>query len=138
MLAQQTDSITSAELDILRVHERAKDLELAWRLCQLLRSNAIVFVNQLAMLAGGVGETSRIDALENAIRKAQLHGHSLRGSVIASDAFFPFPDSIELIASNGGAVVLSPAGSKNDGEVQKKADELGVELIFMPARHFRH
>jgi phosphoribosylaminoimidazolecarboxamide formyltransferase/IMP cyclohydrolase len=81
---------------------------------------------------------SRVDSVELAIRKATFHGHLLNGAVAASDAFFPFADSIETLSQAGITAVVSPAGSRRDSEVQAAADARGVSLFFASDRHFRH
>ncbi|MCB0321101.1 MAG: bifunctional phosphoribosylaminoimidazolecarboxamide formyltransferase/IMP cyclohydrolase, partial [Bdellovibrionales bacterium] len=118
--------------------ELLHDLELAWCLVGPIKSNAVAFVKDQQLLASGGGQTSRIDAVEVAIYKAKEHGHDLRGAVASSDAFFPFPDSIERLAEVGIQAVVTPGGSVKDPLVIEKAKELGVTLIFTPERHFRH
>jgi phosphoribosylaminoimidazolecarboxamide formyltransferase/IMP cyclohydrolase len=81
---------------------------------------------------------SRIDSIELAISKAKTHGHLLSGAVAASDAFFPFPDSIEALASEGIRCVVSPAGARRDDEVKAVANERDISLFFAADRHFRH
>jgi phosphoribosylaminoimidazolecarboxamide formyltransferase/IMP cyclohydrolase len=81
---------------------------------------------------------SRVDSVELAIKKATLHGHLLDGAVAASDAFFPFADSIETLSQAGVKAVVSPAGSRRDTEVQAAADSCAVSLFFTSDRHFRH
>ena len=102
------------------------------------KSNAVVLCNQNQTLGIGCGQTSRVGAVEIAVANAERFGHSLEGSVMASDAFFPFSDSVEEAAKVGVKVVVQPGGSVKDGEVIKKADELGIAMVFTGKRHFRH
>jgi phosphoribosylaminoimidazolecarboxamide formyltransferase/IMP cyclohydrolase len=81
---------------------------------------------------------SRIDSVELAIRKAKLHGHLLSGAVAASDAFFPFSDSVEALAAEGITCVVAPAGAKRDDEVKAVAEGKNISLFFATHRHFRH
>ena len=81
---------------------------------------------------------SRIDSVEVAIHKAKTHEHGLRGAVAASDAFFPFPDCIEMLAKEGVTAVIAPSGAKRDAESVAMADKLNVALVFAKDRHFRH
>jgi phosphoribosylaminoimidazolecarboxamide formyltransferase/IMP cyclohydrolase len=103
-----------------------------------VKSNAIVLVKDGLLVGVGAGQMSRIDSIETAIRKATFHGHLLQGAVAASDAFFPFSDSIDALADVGVTCVVSPGGAKRDEEVKAKAIERGVSLFFAATRHFRH
>ncbi len=114
------------------------DLDLAWRIVGHVKSNAIVLVRDGLLVGVGAGQMSRVDSVELAIRKATVHGHLLDGAVAASDAFFPFADSIETLSQAGITAVVSPAGSRRDGDVQAAADARGVSLFFASDRHFRH
>jgi phosphoribosylaminoimidazolecarboxamide formyltransferase/IMP cyclohydrolase len=111
------------------------DLELAWAVCRHVKSNAIVLANGGAVVGVGAGQMSRVDAVEIALRKA---GDRARGAALASDAFFPFADSIELAAAAGVAAVIQPGGSRRDDEVIAACDRHGVPMIFTGRRHFRH
>lgn len=115
-----------------------RDLNLAWVLCAHVKSNAIVIVKDGQLLASGGGQMSRVDATEVAIMKAKKHGHDMEGAVAASDAFFPFSDCVELLAEAGVKAVVSPSGSRNDGEVIADSDKLGLSLLHAECRHFRH
>jgi len=97
-----------------------------------------VLVKNGLLVGVGAGQMSRIDSIETAIRKAISHGHLLDGAVAASDAFFPFPDSIEALADVGVTCVVSPSGAKRDDDVRAKAAERGMSLVFASTRHFRH
>ncbi len=111
------------------------DLEFAWKVSKFIRSNAIVIAKDKMTVGIGAGQMSRIDAVAIALKKAQ--GRE-RGGVLASDAFFPFRDSIDLAASAGITAVIEPGGSIRDEEIIKACDEKGISLIFTGIRHFRH
>ena len=114
------------------------DLELAWAACAHVKSNAVVIVKNGMLVGTGAGQMSRIDSTELALSKASFHKHDLVGAVAASDAFFPFPDSLELLAERGIKAVIAPKGSRADAEVIATAKRLGVALFFTQDRHFRH
>ncbi|RMG42917.1 MAG: bifunctional phosphoribosylaminoimidazolecarboxamide formyltransferase/IMP cyclohydrolase PurH [Candidatus Dadabacteria bacterium] len=114
------------------------DLQFAWNLCAHVRSNAITVVKDQQLLAAGAGQMSRIDAARVALYKAEEHGHDLTGAVAASDAFFPFPDTIEALAHAGVKAIIAPGGSKRDDQVIKVACDLNITLLFSNDRHFRH
>jgi phosphoribosylaminoimidazolecarboxamide formyltransferase/IMP cyclohydrolase len=118
--------------------EELADLELAWRIVGHVKSNAIVLVRDGLLIGVGAGQMSRIDSVELAIRKAKEHGHLLNGAVAASDAFFPFPDSVETLAGEGITCVIAPAGARKDDEVKATASAKNVSLFFTSDRHFRH
>lgn len=113
-----------------------KDLLFAWRVVKHVRSNAIVIAKDGVTLSMGGGQTSRVDAVEIALKKAPPE--ELAGAVLASDAFFPFRDNIDLLAGKGIAAVIQPGGSKRDGEVIQACDEQGIAMTFTSIRHFRH
>ena len=115
-----------------------KDLIFAWKVVRHVKSNAIVYAKNGRTLGIGSGQTSRVDSSEIAIAKAEKEGLSLKDSAIASDAFFPFSDSIEAAAQAGVSVVIQPGGSIRDDEVIAKANELGLAMIFTGKRHFKH
>jgi phosphoribosylaminoimidazolecarboxamide formyltransferase/IMP cyclohydrolase len=110
-------------------------LEFAWRVCKFTRSNAIVFSSTQKTLGIGAGQTSRVDAAKIAIMKAR---ESLQGSVVASDAFLPFPDTLEVASEAGATALVQPGGSIRDDEVIGVADNLGMALVFTGTRYFRH
>jgi phosphoribosylaminoimidazolecarboxamide formyltransferase/IMP cyclohydrolase len=118
--------------------EELAALELAWRVCKHVGSNAIVVGNQRAILGVGAGQMSRVDAARIAVDKAREHDHDLAGSVAASDAFFPFPDGIEALAEAGVRAVIQPGGSIRDEQVVEACNRLGVAMVFTGRRHFRH
>jgi len=111
------------------------DLRFAWKVCKHVKSNAIVFAKEGATLGVGAGQMSRVDSVKIAVAKAQS---SLLGSVVASDAFFPFPDGVEEAAKAGATAVIQPGGSIKDGDVIATADRLGLAMVFTTMRHFLH
>ena len=118
--------------------EEVNALKLGWKLVKYVKSNAIVFSNQHQLLSVGAGQMSRVDSVKNAIRKISETGLSLSGAVMASDAFFPFPDCIEIAAKAGIKSVIQPGGSIKDSEVINTADKLDLSMLFTKARHFYH
>ncbi|MAJ59600.1 MAG: bifunctional phosphoribosylaminoimidazolecarboxamide formyltransferase/IMP cyclohydrolase [bacterium TMED88] len=113
-------------------------LEFAWRVVKHVKSNAIVFADDRKTLGVGGGATSRVDAVHNAVAKAGRVGLSLSGSILASDAFFPFPDGLEAAVQAGATAVIQPGGSNRDELVIEAADRLGIPMLFTGVRHFRH
>jgi phosphoribosylaminoimidazolecarboxamide formyltransferase/IMP cyclohydrolase len=118
--------------------EQRTALEFAWRVVKHVKSNAIVFADANRTLGVGGGATSRVDAVHNAVSKAGRVGLSLEGAVLASDAFFPFPDGLEAAVEAGARAVIQPGGSNRDELVIEAANKLGVPMIFTGVRHFRH
>ena len=114
------------------------DASLAWHVVKYVKSNAIVLVKNGATIGVGAGQMSRVDSVRIAIEKARAHGHDPRGSVLASDAFFPFADNVELAAEAGVALVVQPGGSVRDAEVIEAANTHGIAMVFTGLRHFRH
>jgi phosphoribosylaminoimidazolecarboxamide formyltransferase/IMP cyclohydrolase len=114
------------------------DLLFAWRVCKHVSSNAIVIARDLQTIGVGAGQMSRVDAVRIAIEKAREHGHELTGSVLASDAFFPFPDGPQLALDAGVAALIQPGGSRNDGDVVEAVGTAGAAMVFTGRRHFRH
>jgi phosphoribosylaminoimidazolecarboxamide formyltransferase/IMP cyclohydrolase len=112
-----------------------RDLVLAWRVCGRTTSNAIAVVNGGQAVGVGAGQQSRVVAAEIAVAKA---GERARGGAGASDAFFPFPDGLEVLARAGVAAVVQPGGSVRDGEVIAAADAAGIAMVTTGERHFRH
>ncbi len=113
-------------------------LRFAWRTVSILKSNAICLTTGDRSLGLGTGQTSRIDSTEIAIRKALSFGHDLSAAVCASDGFFPFRDSVELLSKHGINAVIQPGGSKGDDEVIAACNELNISMIMTGMRHFRH
>ncbi len=114
------------------------DLIFANKIVKHTKSNTIVFVKDNVLLASGVGQTSRVDALKQAVIKAGSFGFSLDGAVMASDAFFPFPDCVELAAEAGIIAVLQPGGSIKDQDSIDMANEKGIAMVTTGVRHFKH
>jgi phosphoribosylaminoimidazolecarboxamide formyltransferase/IMP cyclohydrolase len=110
-------------------------LELAWRVCKHVKSNAIVLALEARTTGVGAGQMSRVESVRIACGKA---GDLARGSVLASDAFFPFPDGLELAAKHGITAIAQPGGSVKDADVIAAADAAGVAMVFTSVRHFRH
>jgi phosphoribosylaminoimidazolecarboxamide formyltransferase/IMP cyclohydrolase len=120
--------------------EELAQLLFAWVVCKHTKSNAIVYVRDSQTIGVGAGQMSRVDSVKLGAMKARElgHGERLKGSVIASDAFFPFPDGVEEAAKAGVTAVIQPGGSVRDGEVIAAADRLGLAMLFTGVRHFRH
>jgi phosphoribosylaminoimidazolecarboxamide formyltransferase / IMP cyclohydrolase len=114
------------------------DLVFAWRVCKHVGSNAIVIVKDLATIGIGGGQTSRVDAVKLALEKAREHGHDVRGAVLASDAFFPFPDGPQAALDAGVTAIIQPGGSKRDEEVTAAVGDAGAVMVLTGRRHFRH
>jgi phosphoribosylaminoimidazolecarboxamide formyltransferase/IMP cyclohydrolase len=110
-------------------------LRFAWRVCAHVKSNAVIFTAPDRTLAIGAGQMSRVDAVKVAVMKAAA---ALKGSVAASDAFFPFRDGLDAIAAAGATAIVQPGGSVRDAEVIAAADEHGLAMVFTGRRHFRH
>ena len=114
------------------------DLFFANKIVKHTKSNTIVLAKNGQLLASGVGQTSRVDALKQAIEKARSFDFDLHGAVMASDAFFPFPDCVEIGATAGIAAVLQPGGSIKDKESIEMADRKGIAMVVTGVRHFKH
>ena len=114
------------------------DLMFAWRVAKFVKSNAIVYCAGGQTLGIGAGQMSRVDSTRIAAMKAKHANLSLAGSVVASDAFFPFRDGLDVVADNGAVAVIEPGGSVRDDEVIAAADERGLAMVFTGIRHFRH
>ena len=115
-----------------------EDLEFASKICKHTKSNTIVLSKNKQLLASGTGQTSRIDALNQAIEKANKFGFDLKGSVMASDAFFPFPDCVELAHKAGISAVIQPGGSIKDQLSIDYCNENGIAMVMTGTRHFKH
>jgi phosphoribosylaminoimidazolecarboxamide formyltransferase/IMP cyclohydrolase len=116
--------------------EERSALRFAWRICAHVKSNAVIFTDAQRTLAIGAGQMSRVDAVHVAVMKAGEG--ALKGSVAASDAFFPFRDGLDAVAAAGATAVVQPGGSVRDAEVIAAADEHGMAMVFTGMRHFRH
>jgi phosphoribosylaminoimidazolecarboxamide formyltransferase/IMP cyclohydrolase len=114
------------------------DLIFAWRVCKHVGSNAIVLAKDLATIGIGGGQTSRVDAVKLALEKAREHGHDVRGAVLASDAFFPFPDGPQAALEAGVTAIIQPGGSRRDADVVDAVRSAGATMVLTGRRHFRH
>ena len=145
LLLQDADTarVTEGELDVVTwrppTAEELRSLLFAWRVCKHVKSNAIVYARHIGGFAQtvgvGAGQMSRVDAAKIGAQKAVL---PLKGTVAASDAFFPFPDGLEAVAAAGATAVIQPGGSVKDQDVIAAADKLGIAMVFTGIRHFRH
>ena len=144
VLVQDKDGITDAESDLKVVTEKApsdqeiKDLLFASKICKHTKSNTIVFAKDNQLLASGCGQTSRVDALKHSIEKAKAFGFDLKGAAMASDAFFPFPDCVELADKAGITSVIQPGGSIKDQLSIDYCNENGMAMVMTGTRHFKH
>ncbi|MEA3419290.1 MAG: bifunctional phosphoribosylaminoimidazolecarboxamide formyltransferase/IMP cyclohydrolase [Campylobacterota bacterium] len=118
--------------------QEMKDLEIAWKVAGLTKSNCVVYVKDSAMVAVGMGMTSRVDAAQCALKKAKEMDLDIVGAAMASEAFFPFRDSIDAAAAAGVKAIIEPGGSIRDDEVIEAANEHGISLYFTTVRHFLH
>ena len=136
----EDDEVKNAELKttLEATEQEKKDMEIAYKLASLTKSNCVVYVKNSAMVAVGMGMTSRVDAAKAALRKAEDMGLDTKGSVLASEAFFPFRDSIDSAAEAGVKCVIEPGGSVRDDEIIEAANEFGMALYFSGKRHFLH
>jgi phosphoribosylaminoimidazolecarboxamide formyltransferase/IMP cyclohydrolase len=114
------------------------DLIFAWRVCKHVGSNAIVLAKELATIGIGGGQTSRVDSVRIALEKAKEHGHDVAGAVLASDAFFPFPDGPQAALDAGVTAIIQPGGSRRDDEVAEAVRAAGATMVLTRRRHFRH
>lgn len=143
-LVQDRDSITETSNQMKVVTESSptpeefNDLEFALKLVKQTKSNTIILVKNGKLLAGGTGQTARVDALEQAIQKAQKFGFDLNGAVMASDAFFPFPDCVEIAHSVGITAVVQPGGSVKDQLSIDYCNANKISMVFTGIRHFKH
>ena len=144
ILLQTADNheITLADLKVVTkkqpTPEQLQDLLFAWKVAQYVKSNAIVFCKNGMTMGVGAGQMSRLDSARIASIKAEHAGLSLQGTAVASDAFFPFRDGLDVVVDAGATCVIHPGGSMRDQEVIDAADERGVAMVFTGVRHFRH
>ena len=144
LIVQDYNGITDQESHLKKVTKRKPsqvdidNLLFASKLCKHSKSNTIVLANNYQLLASGVGQTSRVDALEQAIVKARKFGFDLHGSVMASDAFFPFPDCVEMAGAVGVTAIIQPGGSIKDQLSIDMCDEKNLSMVFSGYRHFKH
>ena len=141
---QDKDGITDAESDLKIATNKAptaqevKDLLFASKICKHTKSNTIVFTKNGQLLASGTGQTSRVDALTHSIEKAKSFNFDLNGAVMASDAFFPFPDCVEFADKAGITAVIQPGGSIKDQLSIDYCNANGVAMVMTGTRHFKH
>jgi phosphoribosylaminoimidazolecarboxamide formyltransferase/IMP cyclohydrolase len=137
-----THNIAASDLRIVTKikpsQQQLDDLLFAWRAAKFVKSNAIVFCRDGQTVGIGAGQMSRVDSARIAAIKAQQAGLSLSGSVVASDAFFPFRDGLDVVINSGATAIIQPGGSIRDDEVIAAADEHGVAMVLTGIRHFRH
>jgi len=144
LLLQDADTgrVTESELKVTTwrppTAEELRSLLFAWRICKHVKSNAIVFAHEGQTVGVGAGQMSRVDSVKIAVIKAATNGLDLKGSVVASDAFFPFPDGVEEAGKAGAVAVIQPGGSMRDADVIAAANKLGMAMVFTGVRHFRH
>ncbi|HPJ59705.1 MAG TPA: bifunctional phosphoribosylaminoimidazolecarboxamide formyltransferase/IMP cyclohydrolase [Bacteroidales bacterium] len=144
VLWQERDLRTESEEDMKTVTVREpeaseiRDMIFANKIVKHSKSNSIVLAKNNQLCASGAGQTSRVDALRQAIEKAKAFGFDLQGSVMASDAFFPFPDSVEIAHSAGVTAIIQPGGSVRDQESVDYCSANGVAMVFTGIRHFKH
>ena len=142
LLVQDADLALTGEIKVVskRVPTEAemRDLLFAWRVAKYVKSNAIVYAKDSMTIGVGAGQMSRVNSARIAAIKAEHAGLEVKGSVMASDAFFPFRDGIDSAAQAGIAAVIQPGGAMRDEEVIAAADEHGMAMIFTGMRHFRH
>ena len=144
VIEQDLDLKTDSREDLKVVTKKAPTpaevdaLLFASKICKHTKSNTIILANDGQLLASGVGQTSRVDALKQAIEKAAAFGFSLQGSVMASDAFFPFPDCVEIASQYGVSAVIQPGGSVKDQDSINFCDQHNMSMVFTGTRHFKH
>ena len=144
MLVQDADihELTEAELKVATdrapTDAERRALLFAWKVAKHVKSNAILFAREGQAVGVGAGQMSRVDSVKIAVIKAATAGLSLKGSVVASDAFFPFPDGVEEAGKAGATAVIQPGGSVRDADVIAAANKLGMAMVFTGVRHFRH
>ncbi len=143
LLVQTRDSRLGGD-DVKVVTKRApteqetRAMDFAWKVCKHVKSNAIVLAREDHVVGVGAGQMSRVDAARIAVARAREHGLEIAGSVVASDAFFPFRDGLDVCAEAGATAVIQPGGSVRDAEVTAAADEHGMAMVMTGMRHFRH
>jgi phosphoribosylaminoimidazolecarboxamide formyltransferase/IMP cyclohydrolase len=140
--SQDAKNVTPAELRVVTrlapTAAQMDDLLFAWKVAKFVKSNAIVYCGGGMTLGVGAGQMSRVDSARIASIKALNAGLALAGSAVASDAFFPFRDGLDVVVDAGASCVIQPGGSMRDGEVIAAADERGIAMVFTGTRHFRH
>ena len=141
VLVQRTPEYTEDWKVVSKRAPTADEMEafkLAWKVVKYAKSNAIIYANKTETVGIGVGQMNRVNSAQIAIEKAAEFGRTMKGTVVASDAFLPFADTLEVAAAAGATALIQPGGSIRDAEVLAKADELGITMVFTGVRHFRH
>jgi phosphoribosylaminoimidazolecarboxamide formyltransferase/IMP cyclohydrolase len=144
ILVQDRNNITDTAENLKTVtltaptEQEVADLIFASKICKNTKSNTIVFAKNNTLISSGTGQTSRVDALKQAIEKANVFGFDLNGAVMASDAFFPFPDCVEIAKNAGITAVIQPGGSIKDDQSINYCNENKVAMVFTGTRHFKH
>ncbi len=144
LLSQEKDNVSDSASHLVKATKKEasageiEDLLFASKICKHTKSNTIVLVKNKQLLASGTGQTSRVDALNQAVAKAQWFKFDLNGAVMASDAFFPFPDCVEIAHKAGITAVIQPGGSINDKLSIAYCDDNGVSMVLTGVRHFKH
>ncbi len=144
VLVQDKNFITDTKTNLKTVtittptSQEIDDLIFASKICKNTKSNTIVFAKNATLISSGTGQTSRVDALTQAVDKAKNFGFDLNGAVMASDAFFPFPDCVELAKQAGITSVIQPGGSIKDELSINYCNENKVAMVFTGTRHFKH
>ncbi|WP_339609978.1 bifunctional phosphoribosylaminoimidazolecarboxamide formyltransferase/IMP cyclohydrolase [uncultured Roseivirga sp.] len=144
VIVQDRDLVTDQISDFKQVTKKATSdaenqaLAFASKICKHTKSNTIILAKDGQMLSSGVGQTSRVDALKQAIEKAKVFGFDLNGAVMASDAFFPFPDCVEIAKNEGIVAVIQPGGSIKDDLSIEFCDKNSMAMVFTGTRHFKH
>ena len=144
ILYQEKDDITDCQ-DIMKTvtnkkvsEKQFEDLVFASKICKHTKSNTIVFAKNKQLLSSGTGQTSRVDALKQAVKKAEEFGFDLNEAVMASDAFFPFPDCVELAEKEGITAVIQPGGSIKDHLSIEYCNKKNISMVLTGIRHFKH
>ena len=144
LLIQETDNemITTEDLKVVSSREPSRqeirDCLFAWKVCKFVKSNAIVYAKNNQSIGIGAGQMSRIDSAQLAASKAKERGFDTKGCAMASDAFFPFRDGIDVAASKGITSIIQPGGSIRDEEIIEAANDANIAMVFTGIRHFRH
>jgi phosphoribosylaminoimidazolecarboxamide formyltransferase/IMP cyclohydrolase len=144
MLVQTKDLYRVTEVDLKFVTERQPSPEevramlFAWKVCKHVKSNAIVFSSENQTIGVGAGQMNRVDSVRIAAVRAERFNLALKGSVLASDAFFPFRDNVDEASKYGVSAIIQPGGSVRDEEVIEAANEHGLAMAFTGIRHFKH
>ena len=144
IMRQDRDATTETPADLRAVTKKAptenekEELVFAAKICKHTKSNTIVLSSRKQLISSGVGQTSRVDSLKQAIEKARAFGFDLHGAVMASDAFFPFPDCVEIAHAAGIAAVIQPGGSIRDQDSVDFCDSHGMAMVMTGIRHFKH